>query len=63
MSTAAPFLAAVSSRPLYDGTPDVSESLTAVREAGFDATGLFLVAQERSGTVIVDCRARCREQP
>ena len=54
----------VSLKPIYEGMPDITESLDAVREAGFDVTGLFPVCRDRrTGAVIeMDCVARRRER-
>lgn len=49
----------MSLQPLYDGMPDLTESLRAIRAAGFDVTGLFRVVSDSSMRLIeVDCVAR-----
>ena len=52
-------LTEMSLRPLYEGMPDIADSLEAVRTAGFEITGLFPVVRDASGALIeVDCVAR-----
>jgi FkbM family methyltransferase len=49
----------MSFKALYDGMPDVTESLTAIRSAGFEVTGIFPVVRDATGALIeVDCVAR-----
>lgn len=49
----------MSLQPLYVGMPSMAESLAAVREAGFDVTGLYPVVSDGSRRLIeVDCVAR-----
>lgn len=54
-------LTEVSFKPLYDGMPDVTHSLDAIRGAGFHIAGLYSVSRDRIGAVMeMDCLAyRC----
>jgi len=49
----------LSLRPVYTGAPDFARSVRAIRDAGFEPTGLFPVAPSPSRPLIdVDCVAR-----
>lgn len=59
--TLAGVLTEMSLKPIYDGMPDITESLDAVRQAGFEVTGIFPVAHDSTGALIeIDCVARRR---
>ena len=48
----------VSFKPLYDEMPDVTESLAAIRAAGFEVAGMYPVVRDGSGAMIeMDCVA------
>lgn len=54
-------LTEMSLKPLYEGMPDATESLDAVRDAGFDVSGVYAVSSDPSGALIeLDCVARRR---
>ena len=49
----------VSFKPIYDAMPTADESLAAVRDAGFEITGLFPLVQDASRVLMeMDCVAR-----
>ena len=52
----------VSLQPLYEGMPDITESLDTIRSMGFDVTGIFPVVYDPRGALIeMDCLAQRRD--
>jgi FkbM family methyltransferase len=51
----------LSLRPIYEGMPDITDALQALRQAGYDPVGFAPVATDSSGAVVeLDCVAQRR---